>query len=90
MGYFLFDHLVTLYMIQNVEIKNLYKTGQAPWTILKALFVQKMSKHLFVKNVTAGSSTLHSVDSSLNLAQVGTLFYTEKVVLKRAKINKKD
>ena len=54
-------------MIQNVEIKNLYKTGQAPWTILKALFVQKMSKHLFVKNVTAGSSTLHSVDSSLNL-----------------------
>ena len=69
MGYFLFDHLVTLYMIQNVEIKNLYKTGQAPWTILKALFVQKMSKHLFVKNVTAGSSTLHSVDSSLNLAK---------------------
>ena len=67
MGYFLFDHLVTLYMIQNVEIKNLYKTGQAPWTILKALFVQKVSKHLFVKNVTAGSSTLHSVDSSLNL-----------------------
>ena len=40
--------------------------------------------------LVVSSLALFSVDSSLNLAQVGTLFYTEKVVLKRAKINKKD